>query len=271
VTARPVGVFDSGVGGLSVWREIVRQLPSESTVYVADQAHLPYGPKPAAALCGYAEGVVRFLLAEECKAVVVACNSASGAALKHLRQTFPQIPFIGMEPAVKPAAKATKSGVVVVLATPATLQGELFTMTAERHAQGVRVMGEPCPGLVEQIESGRAGAPETEVMLRGFLAAGTAAGADHVVLACTHYPFVVDVIRRIVGPQVQVIDPAPAVARQLGRVLAENGLASGETRGTHRFLTTSADEAAFTRALADLAGVPPAARTLRWMGEVRLE
>jgi glutamate racemase len=267
---RPIGVFDSGVGGLSVWREIVAQLPHESTVYVGDHAHIPYGPKPKETLFRYAEGIVRFLLAEGGKAVVVACNSASAAALKHLRREFPDVPFIGMEPAVKPAAQHTKSRVVIVLATPATLEGELFTATTERHAQGIRVVGEPCPGLVARIEAGQARSPETEAMLREFLAPGLAAGADQVVLACTHYPFVIDTIRAIVGGAVEVIDPAPAVARQLGRTLAERHLLAPDGPATHRFFTTGADAAAFARAVHDLGGITATADVRAWIDDRRL-
>jgi len=261
----PIGVFDSGVGGLSVWREIVRQLPDESTVYIADQAHIPYGPKPPEALFGYAEGIVRFLLGQKSKAVVVACNSASAAALRHLRAQFPQTPFVGMEPAVKPAAERTKSRVVIVLATPATLKGELFTATTERHAQGVKIICEPCSGLVEQIESGHAQASETEAMLRRFLAPGLAVGADHVVLACTHYPFVIDTIRRIVGPGVTVIDPAPSVARQLGRVLLDQDRAiSSGPPPTHRFFTTDPNRGGLAHAIGAV-GAPRVAQALRWV------
>ncbi len=270
---RPVGVFDSGVGGLSVWREITRQLPCEATIYIADQIHIPYGPKPAETLCRYADGIVRFLLACDCKAIVVACNSASAAALKHLRAQFPEIPFIGMEPAVKPAARGTRSRVVAVLATPATLQGELFAATTERHAQGIKIIGEPCPGLVARIESNQAHTPETEAMLRTFLAPALAAGADHVVLACTHYPFVIDTIRRIVGPNAEVIDPAPAVARHLGRILAERGLAVDDTCSdapVHRFFTTS-DTGIFACALRDFIDVRLAASALEWIGDARLQ
>jgi glutamate racemase len=271
--SRPIGVFDSGVGGLSVWREIATRLPHESTLYVGDQVHIPYGPKPKETLFRYAEGIVRFLLEQDCKAVVVACNSASAAALKHLRAEFPETPFIGMEPAVKPAAERTKSRVVVVLATPATLQGELFTATTARYAQGIRVIGEPCPGLVAQIEAGRARRPETEAMLREFLRPGLDAGADQVVLACTHYPFVIDAIRGIVGPSVEVIDPAPAVARQLDRLLAERDRRApiSTDAPTHRFFTTADDVAAFSTAVYDLTGRASAAGSLLWIDDRHLQ
>jgi glutamate racemase len=269
---RPVGVFDSGIGGLSVWREIARQLPLETTLYVADQAHIPYGPRPAEVLQHYADGIARFLLDQGCKAVVVACNSASAAALKHLRATFPDVPFVGMEPAIKPAARATRSGVVAVLATPATLQGELFAATSERHAGGIRVIGAPCPGLVERIESGQADEASTEALLRGFLAPALTASADHVVLACTHYPFVIDAIRRIVGAAVDVIDPAPAVARQLGRVLADTGLAADTAAAApqHRFFTTAADAHALDAALLRWTDSGARAGSLRWVADARL-
>jgi glutamate racemase len=263
-----IGLFDSGLGGLSVWREVVKELPARSTFYVGDQVHIPYGPRPADTLVRYAEGITRFLREQRCQAVVVACNSASAAALKPLRQGFPDTVFVGMEPAVKPAAARTKSGVVLVLATPATLKGELFTATTARYAQGVKVIGEPCPGLVEQIESGRVDTEEIETMLRAFLAPGLAAGADQVVLACTHYPFVIETVRRLAGPAVEVIDPAPAVARQLRRLLRE-----AETTGappTHRFFTTGTDLPAFARAIGELTGTEPEVGRLEWIDESRL-
>jgi glutamate racemase len=154
----------------------------------------------------------------------VACNSASAAALPHLRKTFPGVPFVGMEPAVKPAVEQTRSGVVGVLATPATFQGALYASVLERFAQGVTVLQHTCPGLVAQIEQGALNAPETESILRGALEPMLLKGIDTVVLGCTHYPFVIPLIQRIVGPDVRVIDPAPAVARQVGRLLAADGL-----------------------------------------------
>ena len=173
---------------------------------------------------------------------------------------------------MKPAAQHTRSRVVLVLATPATLHGELFTTTAERHAPGVEVVGEPCPGLVAQIEQGRERAPETVAMLRGFLDRGLAAGADHIVLACTHYPFVIESIRQIAGPGVQVLDPAPAVARQLGRVLADRGLVASHSpeAPAHRFYTTAPDAEGFARALDTLVGVQEPVARLSWVDGERL-
>ena len=260
--ARPIGIFDSGVGGLSVWREIARQLPRESTLYCADQAHIPYGPRPAEEISRYAHGIAEALLARGCKAIVVACNTASAAALKGLRERHPAVPFVGMEPAVKPAASQTRSRVVGVMATPGTLQGRMFALAVERFAAGVTLIKQPCPGLVERIERGDLDSPATEALLRELLAPMLDAGADTIVLACTHYPFVLPLIRALAGPGVQVIDPAPAVARQLARVLDERGLcAPADAAPRHRFLST-AEPAALERALHDLLGLTAAAEPL---------
>jgi glutamate racemase len=252
---QPVGIFDSGVGGLSVWREIVRELPHESTLYVADQAHLPYGPRPADEVLGFAEHITAELIERGCKAIVVACNTASAAALKALRERHPGTPFIGMEPAVKPAAKSSKRQVVAVLATPGTLQGRMFADAVQRFAAGVKVLRQPCPGLVEQVERGELDTSATRELLRGLLLPAMDVGADTLVLACTHYPFVEPLIRQIVGDGVQIIDPAPAVARQLARVLEERGLlAEADGKPAHRFFTTG-EPASLQAALARLVGI----------------
>ena len=215
----PIGIFDSGAGGLSVLRTIRAELLNEEIVYFGDQAHVPYGPRPLDEVCAFSEEITRFLLAQRAKLIVVACNSASAAALPHLRKTFPNVPFVGMEPAVKPAVEQTRSGVVGVLATPATFQGALYASVLERFAQGVTVLQDTCPGLVAQIEQGALDAPETESILRGALEPMLSRGIDTVVLGCTHYPFVIPLIQYIVGENVRVIDPAPAVARQVARLL----------------------------------------------------
>lgn len=240
--ARPVGVFDSGVGGLTVWREIRQALPLENTIYLADQAHLPYGPKPAAEVRALAQANVDFLLRQDCKAIVVACNTASAAALQELRASHPQVPFIGMEPAVKPAAERSRSRVVGVMATPGTLQGQMFADAVSRFARGVKVVNQPCPGLVERIEAHPPDDPGTLALLRDLLQPIQQAGADTLVLACTHYPLVARQIAAILGPDVEVIDPSPAVARQLARVLAARNLGNKAAPGTaaQRFLTTGA-------------------------------
>lgn len=261
---RPIGIFDSGVGGLSVWREVARQLPHENTVYFADQAHVPYGPRGEAQIRTFAEAISHFLIARHCKALVVACNTASAAALKHLREAFPRTPTLGMEPAVKPAAASTRSRVVGIMATPATFQGRLFQATAGRYASGIRLVNQVCDGLAEQVEAGRLDDAETDRMLHRFLRPMLEAGADTVVLACTHYPFVLEAIRRIVGHDVTVIDPAPAIARHLGNVLADHGLtAETGAPGNHVFYTTG-DPASFAHAIERLVGISASVRRAHW-------
>ncbi len=246
----PIGVFDSGVGGLSVWREIVRQLPHENTLYVADQGHVPYGTRSLAEVRDYTKGITRFLLAHGAKIIVVACNTASGAALHTLRETFPDIAFVGMEPAVKPAAESTRTGTIAVIATPATFQGELFQSLVERFAANVRLEKQICPGLVEQVESGSLDTPETEMLLRQCLTPVLCAGADRLVLGCTHYPFLAETIARITGPDIVLVDPAPAVARQTARVLDSRALRTSKTApGRHILITTGVPEALRIRAL----------------------
>ncbi|HUF38518.1 MAG TPA: glutamate racemase [Anaerolineales bacterium] len=251
---RPVGVFDSGIGGLSVLRALIERLPNEEFIYIADQARVPYGPRPIEQVRRFSEQVTEALLARGAKLVVVACNTASAAALKHLRGSYPVL-FVGMEPAVKPAAETTRTGVVGVLATPATFQGELYASVVERFAQGVRVLQHAPLGLVEEIEAGRFESPETHEILERALAPMLAEGIDTVVLGCTHYPFVIPQIEAIAGPGVRVIDPSPAVAAQVGRVLEQEGLrADPVARGGVQFLTTG-DPARMAEQVRVLAGV----------------
>lgn len=223
-TPAAIGIFDSGVGGLSVLRAVRGLLPCHPVIYLADQAHVPYGARSKDEIGGFAEGITQFLLQKGAQIIVVACNAASAAALYYLRATFPEVPFVGMEPAVKPAAAGTHSGVIGVLATPVTFQGELYNSVVARFARGVTVLQDTCPGLVKQIEDGQLDAPETRQILERALRPMMENGVDTVVMGCTHYPFVIPLIREIVGPQVRVIDPAPAVARQAGRLLEMRGL-----------------------------------------------
>ncbi len=261
-----IGVFDSGVGGLSVWKEIAAQLPGESLLYFADQAHIPYGPRPMEEIRAFSEAITRFLRKQGCQVIVVACNTASAAALKHLRATFPDMPFVGMEPAVKPAAQSTRLGKVGVMATPATFQGELFASVVERFARGVQLTKLVCPGLVEQVEAGHLDTPDTDQLLRQYLAPMMGAGVDTIVLACTHYPFLAPAIQRIVGPNVQVIDPAPAIARQVHRVREQRGRLSSDPQATRVFYTTG-DVTAFTRILKQLVGASGVVQAVQWDDE----
>lgn len=235
----PVALFDSGVGGLSVWRWLVDLLPAESTLYLADQAHVPYGPRPQAEIEALTQAGVAWLIAQGAKLVVVACNTASAAALAGLRQTWPGIPIVGMEPALKPASERTRSGRVGVMATPGTLGADRFHSLVERYAAGVEVHTVLCPGLVEWVEAGRLSGPDVEAGLHVLLDPLTARGIDQLVLGCTHFPFLAPAIQAVVGSGVTLLDPAPAVARQARRRLAAAGLLA-ETGGRpqHRFYTS---------------------------------
>lgn len=235
----PIGIFDSGVGGLSVLRAIQSLLPAQSTIYLGDQVHIPYGLRSLEQVRAFSEAITRFLLGKGARLILVACNAASAAALHHLRQQFPDTPFVGMEPAVKPAAENTHSGVVGVLATPATFQGKLYASVVERFAKDVTILQSTCPGLVAQIEAGKLEDPDTMTILRDAIVPMLEKGIDTIVLGCTHYPFVIPQIKKIVGESVRVIDPAPAVAKQTARLLQERGwLSQGVTLGSRVFYTS---------------------------------
>jgi glutamate racemase len=261
-----IGVFDSGVGGLSVLRHIRAQMPHAKSLYFADSAHVPYGPRPLLEVRGFAEAITCFLLERGARVIVIPCNTASAAALKYLREKYPGVPFVGMEPAVKPAAEHTRTGVVGVLATPATFQSELFNSVVERFASGVTVLRQVCPGLVQQIEAGELASPKTEAMLRGWVEPMLAQNIDALVLGCTHYPFVIPLLQKICGPGVRVIDPAPAVARQVVRVAVAS--LTGEWQGTSGkgqvTYFTSGDVAEFERALAVLGIERGPVHGVRW-------
>lgn len=236
----PIGIFDSGIGGLTVANAIVDLLPAETMVYVGDTAHVPYGGKPAELIQEYCRNISSFLLKQQCKAIVVACNTATAAALHHLRTLWPDVPFIGMEPAVKPAALSTRTGVVGVLATRGTFSSERYAALMHRYAANVQVLQDPCIGLVELIEAGKTEAPETEAFLRAILQPMLRQGADTFVLGCTHYPLVRPLIENIVGPKACIIDPAPAVARRLAFVLQQHHIAAeaGKTTPVHHFFVS---------------------------------
>jgi len=221
-------------------RAIRRLRPDVNILYVADQAHVPYGPRPLEQVLGFATAITEYLLGEGAELIVVACNAASAAALYSLRDKFPQVPFVGMEPALKPAASSSDSGAVGVLATPATFQGKLYASVLERFAASVKVLTSTCPGLVQRVEAGDLDGPDTRAILEDALRPMLDAGADTIVLGCTHYPFVIPLIQSIAGPGVNVIDPSPAVARQADRLLKEKSPAPGglSPQGRTRLCTT---------------------------------
>ena len=220
-----IGIFDSGIGGLTVLKALRQELPEESFIYLADSANAPYGRLSSEKIIALSSKNTRFLIEEKVKLIVVACNTATGIAISHLRQSF-NIPFVGMEPAVKPAAKASKSKKIGVLATARTFEADHFNSTVNKFAGEVEVLVRVGDGLVELIEEGKAESPETEKLLIKYLNPMIDAGIDHLVLGCTHYPFLTPLIRKIIPGNISLHDPAPAVARQTRRILEQHdGLA----------------------------------------------
>jgi len=216
----PIGIFDSGVGGLSVWREIIKLIPGHPLIYFADNAYCPYGPRPKEEIIKRTEKISSFLLEKGAAIIVVACNTATSAAISSLRKSF-DVPFVGMEPAVKPAANFSKSGVIGVLATKGTLTGELYNSTLEKYASDIKVIEKVGTGLVTLVEEGKLSGAETENLLRIYIEPMLEEGADNIVLGCTHYPFLKPEIEKIAGEGVNVLDPAPAVAKQLFKIAKE--------------------------------------------------
>ncbi|MGH2543330.1 MAG: glutamate racemase [Ardenticatenaceae bacterium] len=252
LSASVIGLFDSGIGGTTVLREVRLLLPDEPLLYLADQARCPYGPNDDETLRRFALDNTQWLLDRGAKLIVVACNTASAAALHWLRERFPGTPFVGMVPAVKPAAQESKTGVVGVLATPATMQGRLLRDVMERWTRGVTVVEQVALGLVELIEAGRLDDDESRALLWRYLAPMVEAGADTVVLGCTHYPYLAPLMREL-APTLQIIDAAPAVARQVARVLHDNELAHPTGDLSLHYATTRAPtRGAPTNALRDL-------------------
>ena len=215
-SSRAIGVFDSGVGGLSVLHHIRQTLPDERLIYVADSGHVPYGDKSPAYIEQRSHQLTRFLIEQGADAIVIACNTATAAAVASLRNQF-SISIVGMEPAVKPAVAATKNGVVGVLATIGTLESARFAALLERYGGEVEIITQGCPGLVEKVEQGELNSPQTRKLLEQFIAPLLARGADTLILGCTHYPFLVPLIREIVGNDLVLIDTGLAVAHQLQR------------------------------------------------------
>jgi len=247
----PIGIFDSGLGGISVLLSLMAELPHERYVYFADSAWCPYGSRSTTEIQNRSLAITRFLLAHEAKAIVVACNTATAAAIDLLRDTF-SIPFIGIEPAIKQAALHTRSGKVGVLATRNTFQGRLYQETSARYANDKQIFVQIGDGLVEIVEEDRIETPEAEELLRRYIEPMIASGVDQIVLGCTHYPFLISQIQKIVPPGVIVHNPAPAVARQTHRVLENEALLAAKGPGRSKFFS-SGDTTEFDRLIRRLA------------------
>jgi glutamate racemase len=223
----PIGVFDSGSGGLSVLSELIKTLPDESFIYFADSANCPYGSKPHNEIIKLSECITNFLLQKKCKLIVVACNTATAAAIDYLRKSY-TIPFIGMEPAIKPASLNTKTKSIGVLATAGTFKGRLYIETSKKYASDVNVCFQIGEGLVELVESGKENSEESEILLRKYIEPMLDCNIDHLVLGCTHYPFLKPMLEKILPQGIEIIDPAPAVAKQTEKVLIQNNILLNE-------------------------------------------
>jgi glutamate racemase len=247
----PVGFFDSGVGGLAVLAEAHLLLPGEDLIYYADTAFFPYGSRPAPEIRARAEAVTRILIDRGAKAIVVACNTATSAAILHLRETF-EVPFVGMEPALKPAAEQTLAGKVALLVTPGTAHGQKLAALIDRYGAEVTVRTVPAPDLAERVEAGALDDADTRALVRRYVAQVRESGADVLALGCTHYAFLRRLIEEEAGDGIAVIEPSDAVARQLRRVLDARSLRNPRPSGGCVLYLTSGSESAFAEARARL-------------------
>ena len=240
----PIGVYDSGMGGLSVWRELRRALPGESLLYLGDGKNCPYGSRPAEEIRMLADEAAEAMIGWGCKMIVVACNTATTAAISFLRGKYRSMPFVGLEPAIKPACLTTRSGVVGVLATERSLDGDMFRRTAGEYGKGIEIVASAGRGFVELVEQNREDTPEAEECVRAAMREMIERGADKVVLGCTHYPFLRPVIERVIGGRdIEVIDSSAAVARRVGELLDRHGLrASSHHRPEYTFRTFADDD-----------------------------
>jgi glutamate racemase len=221
---RPVGFFDSGIGGRCILEAFERLCPKERTVYLADSEHCPYGNRPAEEIRELSDACVKRLLSENCKLIVVACNTATAAAIDYLRTKYPQVPFVGLEPAVKPAVMNSKSSVVAILATQGTFNGRLYRETTARFAKDTVVLAVVADEFVAMVERGETSGDAAEAAVRKRIEPLIAAGADHIVLGCTHFPHLIKLIAKVVAGRAEIVDPSEAVARRVKAVLEERGL-----------------------------------------------
>jgi glutamate racemase len=259
----PVGVFDSGVGGLSILRAIRRELPAEQLLYVADSGHAPYGPKHASRIEERTLAIAGFLVARGAKAIVVACNTATSVAVEALRARY-AFPIVGIEPAVKPAAQLTRTGVIGVLATDATVASARFASLLDRYGHAVRVAVQACPGLADCVEAGDLQGTATRALLERYVTPLRAAGADVIVLGCTHYAFLLPLLREVAGSGVEILAPDAAVARHLGRRLAEAELLRPGEGGGGVECRTTGDPVEVARVARILAADEPWLAAAEW-------
>ena len=250
---KPIGIFDSGVGGTSIWKEVAKMLPNENTIYLADSANAPYGEKSKEEILRLSIKNTEYLLSSGCKIIVVACNTATTNAIDYLRSHY-DVPFIGIEPAIKPAALQTKTKKVGVLATKGTLSSSLFHNTSKLFADGITVLEQEGKGLVELIEAGEIDSPEMRNLLVTFLNPMLEENIDCLVLGCTHYPYLIPILKEILPSNVNIIDSGEAVARQTKTVLEQNNLLTKVNDNPEQLFYTNTD----VKVLKDLVNDPTA-------------
>lgn len=239
---QPIGIFDSGVGGTSIWKEVNRLLPNENTIYLADSANAPYGPKGKEAIINLSIKNTEYLIAQDCKLIVVACNTATTNAINTLRQNY-NIPFIGIEPAIKPAALQSKTHAIGILATKGTLSSELFSKTSGLLASHIKVIEQVGEGIVELIENGKLFSEEMKTLLSIYLKPMIEADIDYLVLGCTHYPYLMPLLVELLPNHVKIIDSGEAVARQTKTVLEKHDLLNSQSKkGKYQFFTNGSPE-----------------------------
>jgi glutamate racemase len=236
---KPIGIFDSGIGGTSIWKEVVKLLPNENTIYLADSKNAPYGEKSSEEIIALSVKNTDYLISKGCKLIIIACNTATTNAIDYLRKYY-TIPIIGIEPAIKPAAVLSKTGAIGILATKGTLSSKLFERTTKEYTKNITTIEQDGEGLVPLIEEGKLNSPEINHLLSTYLKPMLKFNIDHLVLGCTHYPYLIPQIKKIIGENVTIIDSGEAVAKQTKAILEKNNLLSTSTaKSSHQFYTNS--------------------------------
>lgn len=247
----PIGIFDSGIGGTSIWKEVVKLLPNENTIYLADSKNAPYGEKSPDEIIALSVKNTEFLLSKGCKLIVVACNTATTNSIDYLRKNY-TIPFIGIEPAIKPAALLSKTGAIGILATKGTLSSKLFEKTTKEYTKNITTIEQDGEGLVPLIEEGKLNSPELNQLLSTYLKPMLKFNIDHLVLGCTHYPYLIPQIKKIIGENITIIDSGEAVAKQTKAILEKYNLLSASTTKSHHQFYTNAETKVLKEILNDV-------------------
>ncbi|PKP13875.1 MAG: glutamate racemase [Bacteroidetes bacterium HGW-Bacteroidetes-3] len=248
----PIGIFDSGIGGTSIWKEVVKLVPNENTIYLADSKNAPYGEKPSEEIIALSIKNTEFLLSKGCKLIIVACNTATTNAIDYLRKNY-SIPFIGIEPAIKPAALLSKTGAIGILATKGTLSSKLFEKTTREYTKNITTIEQDGEGLVPLIEEGKLNSPEINELLSAYLKPMLKFNIDHLVLGCTHYPYLIPQIKKVIGEKVNIIDSGEAVAKQTKAILEKHNLLSTSATRSHHQFYTNAETKVLKEILSDVA------------------